>query len=165
MSWWRRAALRRGGLVAAVLMPVVACSSPAGNAADPADPADSAPPTEWAACGSATAPASVVDTYARATSAALTGGSSRLQCGNAKYGFRHILLRHTADWQQAAARAGAADWERFTDGVLTGVLAAPDSVDCDKARNTCAFHGVDPVESVVVVARQDGKVITAYPED
>lgn len=145
-----------------MLLPVVACSSGSGNAADPAAPE---PPTEWAACASRTAPTSVVDTYARAQSATLAAGSSRLQCGNAKYGFRHILVRHTEDWQQAAARAGAADWERFTDGVLAGVLAAPDSVDCDKGRNTCAFHGVDPVESVVVVARQDGKVITAYPED
>lgn len=164
MSWWRRTA-RRYAFVAAVLMPVVACSSGSGSAADPGDPADAAPPTEWAACASRTAPTSVVDTYARAQSATLSGGTSRLQCGNAKYGFRHILVRHTEDWQQAAARAGAADWERFTDGVLTQVLAAPDSVDCDRSRNTCAFHGVDPVASVVVVARQDGKVITAYPED
>lgn len=155
-------AARRCTLVAAVLMPVVACSSGAGNAAGPADPA---PTTEWAACGSGTAAASVVDTYARARSTGLAAGPSRLQCGNAKYGFRHILARHTADWQQAAARVGAADWERFTDGVLTRVLAAPDSVECDNARNTCGFHGVAPVASVVVVAREDGKVITAYPED
>lgn len=161
MNGWPSAA-RRGGPVAAVLASVVACSSGAGNAADPPDPV---PPTEWAACGSGTAPAAVVDTYARAGSPDLAAGSSRLQCGNAKYGFRHILIRHTADWQQAAARGGAVDWERFTDGALTELLAAPDSVDCDKRRNTCAYRGTTPVEAVVVVARQDGKVITAYPED
>lgn len=162
MSLWNRSALRRAGLVAAVLLPMVACSSQAGNAADPPD---ALPATGWAACRSDSAAVSVVDTYARAATRGLAAGSTRLQCGNAKYGFRHMLIRHTKDWQDAAAHAGVADWQRFTDSVVTGVLAAPDSVACANSRNTCAFHGSDPVDAVVVVARQDGKVITAYPKD
>ena len=48
---------------------------------------------------------------------------------------------------------------------MRSTLADPDAVRCDRARNTCAFtRATGPGEvSLVAVAREDGKILTAYP--
>lgn len=149
------------GVVAAMLVALVV---------RPADGAEAPPSAQdtWSACAIGSAAVTVVSSYPRAGVPHLAAGPSGLHCGTQRYGLRHIVIRHLVDWQDAASDAGSEDWAQFTHEVLTQVLGAPASVHCDDRRNTCAFGRdslADAGTAVVVVARQDGKVITAYPKD
>ena len=106
-----------------------------------------------------------VRSYPRRAVTELAAGTSPLYCGNSKFGLRHIAIRHSEDWREAAAAARIAPWPRFVDAALATTLTRPQSVRCDARRDTCAFRGTPAPdqEVVVVVARSDGKVITAYP--
>jgi hypothetical protein len=162
--WWR--------LVVPVVVPVVATALVAGTAGPGA--AQSLPGTvgpggagaAGSVCG-ADAPASaLVRSYPRAGVVGLPAGRSALYCGNARFGWRHLAARHAADWRQVKppVAAGASGWAESADVAMRATLARPDAVRCDTARNSCAFtRDLGGVVALVAVAREDGKVVTAYP--
>ena len=115
-----------------------------------------------AVCGVESPPAAIVRVYTRAGVPQLASGRSPLSCGTARYGLRHIGARHAADWSAVASGGG---WVAFADAAMRATLARPDAVRCDARRDTCAFtRRLDAgVVALVAVAREDGKVITAYP--
>ena len=140
--WWR---LVFPVIALAVLGPVV----PSARAAP-------------AVCGVEAPPSAIVRVYARAGVPELATGRSTLSCGTSRYGLRHIAARHAQDWGAVADGTG---WAAFADTAVLATLAQPDAVRCDARRNTCAFtRSLDAgVVALVAVAREDGKVITAYP--
>ncbi|MBA3745673.1 hypothetical protein [Sporichthya sp.] len=143
-------------------MSATATDSAPGEVLAPAAPVA----TAKAVCTQDAPTLTTVRSYPRRAVAELAGGSSPLYCGNTKFGLRHIVIRHTADWRAAAAAAPVVvPWPRFVDTALATTLARPQSVRCDARRDTCALRGAPTPEQevVVVVARADGKVITAYP--
>jgi hypothetical protein len=103
-----------------------------------------------------------VRVYARTGVSGLPGGRSLLYCGTSRFGLRHLTARHAVEWR---AVAGSSSWATFLDAAVRATLASPDAVRCDSARDSCAFTRrlYAHVVTLVAVAREDGKVITAYP--
>lgn len=76
--------------------------------------------TPWGACGNSTAEAKEVTRYY---------ASPRfyyyLRCGNASYGYRHILARHRADFEQLAAGTYQ-NWRDVADLAMDSISRDPD---------------------------------------
>jgi hypothetical protein len=143
------------------LVGTVACgASHAGAAA-----AVSAAPAAWTCAGAQPASAVVRQyTHAPADVGAehLATGGSALVCGNANYGYRHILRRHQPDWARVAA---GSDWSDAADRAVAAALGQPERVGYRLSNDTfCYSHTLDGGDVTLVVVRaSDGEVITAYP--
>ncbi|MFG1925627.1 hypothetical protein [Cryptosporangium sp. NPDC048952] len=104
----------------------------------------------------------------------LRGGKSNLLCGNDKFGYRHILDGHRAEWEQAAFLVRR-NWRDIADFSIATVLGDPDKVTYNpKVKTYCFSRVVYLVDKTtaktvgtniphVVVAESSKRIITAFP--
>jgi hypothetical protein len=128
----------------------------------------------WAACGMNDPAGKLVRAFRR-NGAPGAGGTSKLLCGTAGFGYRHIKARHMRDWQNLAGLVGS-DWRSFTDFAIEQILKAPEPgfPSYNKKNDTWTYRApvqirdsngnvVDTYRPVVSIANGDQKIITAFP--
>ena len=134
----------------------------------------------WAACGVRDADSKRVRTFNREPYE--PGGNSigRLLCGEQvedgpQWGYRHIKAKHTNDWAYMAAWVGSADWRSMADWAIARALADPvSSFTYDSRRDVYVYVARADLRKkdgptilsrwpLVVVARRNNRIITAYP--
>ncbi|GAA4514535.1 MULTISPECIES: hypothetical protein [Nonomuraea] len=129
----------------------------------------------WQACGAKAPNGKLVRTFTRKEfRPAPRGTRSKLLCGSAKWGYRHIKDRHRDDWQAVANYLGQ-DWRSFADWAIEQTLKAPDSAPAYRQNNdTYAYRTPIQIRDeknkvraryrpVVVIAAKTKNIITAYP--
>lgn len=152
-------------------------SAPASATADSA--------TEvWGACGWRDGEMKLVRTFDRhrgddGAGHVLSGGSSRMLCGDDRSGYRHILKRHKRDWENDAGIVGS-NWRDHADWSIDTVLTDPDAVSYrvapDDKRSYCYSRSIELWDVgnrkhirnrivKVVVKEETADIITAYPND
>jgi hypothetical protein len=140
------------------------------------------PPTPWGACpinGRDEAEHKFVRNFARGpgvstTGEVMPGGESLLVCGHDGYGYYHIANEHGVQWTQKGVKTSE-NWRDVADYAIAETLKNPQRVRFRESNNAfCYSREIDLIHKVrgivvdvfyarVVVSRQDGRVITAYP--
>lgn len=140
------------------------------------------PPTPWGACpvnGREQAEHKFVRKYARGPGVSTTGdvmpgGASDLVCGHNGYGYYHIANNHGTQWTQKAVKTSE-NWRHVADYAISETLRSPQVVSFRAPNNAfCYSREIDLINMVrgtvvdvfyarVVIRREDGRVITAYP--
>ncbi|MGW6128978.1 hypothetical protein ACWFNE_03010 [Cellulomonas sp. NPDC055163] len=126
----------------------------------------------WRACGVADASTKLVRTFSRVAGAGLPAGSAYLKCGTEGWGYRHIVVRHLADWEYYATLVGG-DWRTFCDWATVQTLSSPAHVTYASSNDTYHYKTElqfrDRSDRVVatkyvnvVVARMTKNIITSY---
>lgn len=130
-------------------------------------------------CGVMVPAAKILKTYQRYRADVggnfLRGGVSSLACGSSSWGYRHIMLRHFADWQNKAA-VTQDDWRALLDMSTAASLFQPDFVSYRTENDTFCFSTlivlkdnkthqvVDQFYPHVVVGHKTENIITSYPD-
>lgn len=139
----------------------------------------------WGACGWRTSNEKIVRTFTRVrgddrAGHVLTGGTSRLLCGDEGAGYRHILEGKRGQWERDGA-IGGTNWRDHADWSTDVVLNDPDAVTyrmnkrTGKANFCCSRevelwdrghrrHVTDRIIRVALKA-DTADIITAYPTD
>lgn len=140
------------------------------------------PPTPWGACpinGRDEAEHKFVRNFPRGpgvstTGEVMPGGESLLVCGHDGYGYYHIANNHGAQWTQKGVKTSE-NWRDVADYAIAESLKNPQRVSFRGPNGAvCYSREIDLIHKVrgivvdvfyarVVVSRQDGRVITAYP--
>ncbi len=68
-------------------------------------------------------------------------GPVYLKCGNERFGWRHIVVRHETDWQAVAAPTGR-DWREVADAAIEAVLRAPQATVPRESNDTNCYSRV-----------------------
>ena len=114
----------------------------------------------WAACGASTADSKLVRAFS-AGHAPMTSVYIRtvnLRCGNATYGYRHILAQHATQWQTLSNLAGGLNWRYFADWAIAQSLASPYRYCQNTSANTLNYVGL------IQFRKTDGTIgATYYP--
>ncbi|TQS44521.1 hypothetical protein [Cryptosporangium phraense] len=134
----------------------------------------------WRPCGWRTSENKIVRTFDRYRADVpghfLRGGKSNLLCGNKRFGYRHILHRHQAEWEQAAFLVRR-NWRDVADFSIATVVRDPDQVTYNPKVKTYCFSRVvylvnkNNARTVgtniprVVVAESTKRIITAFPSN
>ena len=156
-----------------VLLVAIAVALIAFGGAPIAGAQSGAPP--WAACGRTDPETKVAKTYPVQPP---IGGPARtyavLQCGNDKYGYRHIADKHGQEWSDLAVLTGG-PWQSLADFAITQTLTVPQPgyPQYDAGRNTWTYKSPLQIKDrdgqaratywvVIGVAAQDGKVLTGF---
>jgi hypothetical protein len=97
----------------------------------------------WLPCGLNDPRTKIIKTYVRASSRSTDGtvfpsGVATLRCGDTKYGYRHIVLRHRDEWRTNAARSEDV-WLDLADFSITAALTDPDRVTYDPRNDAFCF--------------------------
>ena len=133
-----------------------------------------APP--WAACGVSSPESKPVRTFPVRPP---VGGPSRtfatLLCGNDRYGFRHLAVRHASDWEALSFYTGG-NWRDIADFAMAQSLTVPQPGYPLYNPKNDSWTYKSPLEikdangnvrttywPLVAVAAQDGKILTSYP--
>ncbi len=123
------------------------------------------PARAWLTCDAAAAPETVVQQLP---------GPVYLECGDDRFGWRHIVSRHQADWQEVAAVTGR-DWRSVADAAIEQVLRAPQAVVPRASNDTnCYSRVIELVDARtgaaagstvvrVVAGVSDHTLVTAFP--
>lgn len=141
-------------------------------------PMASAAPQTWGNCGPSAASDKVARTFQLGP--VVIGpppGPAPLLCGTLGQGVRHIIDRHEKEWEYFAGVAGeAGNWRYAADWAIEQVLVRPmpGSPVFNPGNNTWGYTA--PIEirdrqnrvrdvwwPLVIVAGQDGKILTAIP--
>lgn len=101
--------------------------------------------------------------------------TANLQCGNAKYGYRHIQAEHAEDWKAVAYPSGDPNHWHFINWFITETGKKALSVQEDKARNVYNYRGWIQIKDSrgrviknycpkLAISRDSGhRIITTYP--
>jgi hypothetical protein len=147
-----------------------------GSASVAAAPNYPVGPIAWGACGSSTAASKIVRTFDRTAVYNFGGGLARLRCGDSKYGYRHIQIRHQQDWQNIADYDGV-NWRTAADWGMWNALYHPESSSWQSPNDTQVYEAtirlinkrtrqVVRLATVrVVVARGSKNIITSFPRN
>jgi hypothetical protein len=134
----------------------------------------------WKNCGLFDKDEKVVRTFRRmrveTPNNILKGGSSNLACGNKDWGYRHLKIRHQADWEGHAAKTGD-PWRDAADFAIYAVLIDPDRATYARRNDTfCLSRVILLVNNRtgrvvgtrtphVIVGARTKNIVTAFPED
>jgi hypothetical protein len=142
------------------------------------DPAPVLGSAKWAACGATSSRTMVIKTYRRVAGAGggktLAAGYSTLDCGNAKWGYFHIVKNQLAQWESDASYEGV-NWRDLANWAIDLALTQPNWRGYQPRNNTfCYSHQIYLVSRVtgkiaatrwptIIVGGRTTNVITAYP--
>jgi hypothetical protein len=134
--------------------------------------------TTWANCGILAKDTKIVRSFTRIradTGVGYTpGGISNLACGNAAWGYRHILQRHAREWEYDAFRTQG-NWRDVADFAIAAALRDPDATAYDQGRDTFCYsrlillinnrtgQQVGTRTPNVIIAGATKNIITAFP--
>lgn len=123
----------------------------------------------------------ILRVYSRSAGGPAPSGYSSMRCGTTVgngYGLRHIEHHHASQWQHKADYIRTT-WEDLLDGSVAQTLAGPSQVTYRSNNNTYKYvapiqlwaagplgpYLVNEFNTNVIVAAQDGKIISAYPSN
>lgn len=111
-------------------------------------------PTNWRGCGLFDDESQFVASYTRLrVSTKIPRGSvATLSCGNAKYGYRHILANHMDDWTRMGSRAGGVPWRGIAGWSMAWTLRDPDQASSSGTRFCYS-------RKVFLYRKSDGKLV------
>lgn len=135
-----------------------------------------AAPTEvWAACGTSAPADKVVRVFAQQPPPGALPRPATLLCGNDRFGYRHVKLRHAADWEALGFSVGD-NWRGIADFAISQTLAVPQpGYPRYNAKNdTWTYKAPLQIKDsegqtrvtywpIISAAARDGRIITAFP--
>lgn len=124
--------------------------------------------TPWGACGNSTPESKEVTKYYASPRAYYY-----LRCGNADYGYRHILSRHLVDFEQLAAGTSQ-NWRDIADLSMSTISSDPDAAKPADGGKACLsrvifLYNIKTNQLVrqqiirMIVRISDNTIITAFP--
>ncbi|UQA92128.1 hypothetical protein [Streptomyces halobius] len=97
------------------------------------------PPANWHACAWNAKETKLVHSYLRIRvryGNRIKGTHASLECGNAKFGYKHILNGHQDDWSQESWYIGQ-NWRDLAGFSIKHILSDPDKVVSRKDKSWC----------------------------